>query len=236
MKLLTKLNRKYIVWSLIVMAFSAVAIYFILLVIINSQLDERLTENLQTVEKQLKQAPDVFFVEPVVKVQRIEKISESVAFSDTLIYNENENEYEDYRQISAVKNIGGNYYKIILRKSKIESEDFLLTLAMVTFTGIILLWLILFVINRRITKSLWEPFFANLKIIEQFSVTTQKPLKLKNSGILEFDKLNSVITSLTQQIINDFQNQKQFSEDVSHELQTPIAIICYATGKCVGRS
>ena len=124
MKLFTKLNRKYIVWSLIVMAFSAATIYFVLSLIITQQLDERLTENLQTVEKQLNQAPGLFFFEPVVKVQRIEKMPETVGFSDTLIYNENENEYEEYRQINAIKNIGGDYYKIVLRKSKIESEDF----------------------------------------------------------------------------------------------------------------
>ena len=159
------------------------------------------------------------------KFKKLKKNLSLVIFSDTLIYNEGEKEYEEYRQINAVKNIGGDYYKIILRRSKIESEDFLLTLALVTITGIILLWLILFVINRRIAKSLWEPFFSNLKIIEQFSITTQKPLKLKNSGILEFDQLNDVVTNLTQHIINDFQNQKQFSEDVSHELQTPLAII-----------
>ena len=207
------------------MAFSAVAIYFILSVIITSQLDERLTENLQTVEKQLKQTPGVSFIEPVVKVHRIEKMPETVGFSDTLIYNENENEYEEYRQINAIKNIGGDYYKIVLRKSKIESEDFLLTLALVTISAMILLWLILLAVNRQVAKSLWQPFFTNLKTIEQFSIITQKPLQLKNSGILEFDQLNAVVTSLTRQIISDFQNQKQFSEDVSHELQTPLSII-----------
>ncbi len=207
------------------MAFSGIAIYFTLSVIINRQSDERLLENLKTVEKQLIQAPGTTFFEPVAKVQKTGITKESVIFSDTLIYNDDEKEYEEYRQINAVKNIGGDYYHIVLRKSKIESEDFLLTLALVTILGTILLWLILFVINRRIAKSLWEPFFSNLKIIEQFSATAQEPLKLKSSGILEFDQLNDAITSLTQHIINDFQNQKQFSEDVSHELQTPLAII-----------
>ena len=89
----------------------------------------------------------------------------------------------------------------------------------------LLLWLILLVVNRRVAKSVWQPFFSNLKIIEQFSVTAQKPVQLNNSGISEFDQLNAVVTSLTRQIITDFQNQKQFSEDVSHELQTPLAII-----------
>lgn len=225
MNLLAKLNRKYIIWSLIVMAFSGVAMYFTLSVIINRQLDERLKQNLQNVEFQLDRSPESVFIEPVAEVQKIKTATETVLFSDTLIYNEGEKEYENYRQISAIKSIKGNYYRILLRISKIESEDFLLTLALVTISAIILLWVILLVVNRQIAKSLWQPFFTNLKTIEQFSIITQKPLKLKNSGILEFDQLNAVVTSLSQQIISDFRNQKQFTEDVSHELQTPLAII-----------
>ncbi len=188
-------------------------------------MDERLTENLQTVEKQLRQSPGAAFFDPVAKIQNTDIKTETVVFSDTLIYNQEEKEYEEYRQISAVKNIEGNFYRIVLRKSKIESEDFLVTLVLVTILGMLLLWLILLVVNRRVAKSVWQPFFTNLKIIEQFSVTAQKPVQLNNSGISEFDQLNDVVTELTRHIITDFQNQKQFSEDVSHELQTPLAII-----------
>ncbi|HKI90078.1 MAG TPA: HAMP domain-containing sensor histidine kinase [Draconibacterium sp.] len=225
MKLLRKLNTQYIVWSFFAMAFSGVVIYFVLSVIINNQMDERLTENLQTVEKQLLKSPGTSVFEPVAKIQKTSVAPEKVVFSDTLIYNEGEKEYEEYRQISAIKNIRENYYQIVLRKSKIESEDFLVTLALVTILGIFLLWLILLMVNRRVAKLVWQPFFSNLKKIEQFSITAQQPVQLNNTGISEFDQLNDVVTGLTRQIISDFQNQKQFSEDVSHELQTPLAII-----------
>ncbi len=225
MKLLAKINNRYIVWSLAVMVFSGIIIYFVLSVIINEQMDERLSENLQTVEKQLRKSSETAFFEPVAKVQKTGVAPETVVFSDTLIYNQGENEFEEYRQISAVRNINGNFYRLVLRRSKIESEDFLVTLVLVTILGMLLLWLILLVVNRRVAKSVWQPFFSNLKIIERFSVSAHKPVQLNNSGISEFDQLNNVVTGLTRQIITDFQNQKQFSEDVSHELQTPLAII-----------
>jgi len=71
----------------------------------------------------------------------------------------------------------------------------------------------------------WGPFFSNLQKIEKFSMTDLEPVKLDKTGITEFDQLEHVVTGLTQKIIADFQNQKQFSEDISHELQTPLAII-----------
>jgi signal transduction histidine kinase len=225
MKLLKKLNIQYIIWSFVAMAVTGVAIYIALSLIINNQMDERLRDNLQTVENQLTQSPETTFFEPTTHVQKTEKAPETVTFSDTLLYNEREQEYEACRQISAVKTIGGQTYRIVIHQSKIESEDMLATLALAALLGIILLWLILLVVTRHVAKSLWQPFFANLKIIEQFSVNTQKPVQLGNTGISEFDQLNEVVSGLTRQIITDFQNQKQFSEDVSHELQTPLAII-----------
>ncbi|WP_321345378.1 HAMP domain-containing sensor histidine kinase [uncultured Draconibacterium sp.] len=225
MKLLSKLTKQYIGWSLLVMVFSGIFIYFILSIIINHQMDERLAENLQSVEKQLAQFPETTFFDPVAHVEKTETTSEKTVFSDTLIFNEGEQEYEDYRQISAVKNIGGQYYHIILRKSQIESEDFMATLAIVTLLAMLLLWLILILFTRKLAKSLWQPFFSNLEQLKRFSVTEQKMLQLDDTGIFEFDQLNVVVKDLTNQILTEFKNQKQFSEDVSHELQTPLAII-----------
>jgi len=225
MKLLNKLTNRFIAWSLLVMVLTGTLIYFILSVVINRQMDERLAENLSSVEQQLARAPETVFFDPVAHVEKTHAAGEKISFSDTLIYNESEQEYEDYRQISAVKNIDGEFYRIVLRKSKIESEDFLVTLAIVTIFGMIMLWLILLLITRKLAKSLWQPFFTNLEQIKSFSVTTQKALDFKSTGIFEFDELNEATNKLTRQIISDFQNQKQFSEDVSHELQTPLAII-----------
>ena len=49
-------------------------------------MDERLTENLQTVEKQLRQSPGTAFFDPVAKIQKTGNATETVVFSDTLIY------------------------------------------------------------------------------------------------------------------------------------------------------
>lgn len=188
-------------------------------------MDEQLANNLQFVEKGLEKTTEQETFEPLTEITKIDKAPEKTFFSDTLIFNNQENENEEYRQITSVKNIAGNYYRITVRKSKIESEDLLETLALVTVLSMLLLTVTLIIVNRRIAKSVWQPFYNNLKSIEQFSVNDKKPVLLHSTGITEFEQLNSAITNLTGQIVSDFQNQKQFSEDISHELQTPLAII-----------
>jgi hypothetical protein len=207
------------------MLFSGIAIYFILSLVINQQMDEQLAGNVQSIQNQLAEYPQTDFFDPLAEIEKIGNNTETTFLSDTLIFNEKENELEEYRQIISIKKIGETYYKITVRKSKIESEDLLATLVLVTVLAMLILTFTLILVNRKVAQSVWLPFYTNLKIVGQFSINQKKPVNLEPSGITEFDKLNTVLTKLTKQIISDFQNQKQFSEDVSHELQTPLAII-----------
>jgi signal transduction histidine kinase len=91
---------------------------------------------------------------------------------------------------------------------------------------LVLLVIGLFLINRRVTQGLWKPFFQNLRKLRQYDLTQQGSVRLEdNSGIKEFDALTDVVSSLMEQVKNDFQTLKEFNENISHEIQTPLAII-----------
>ena len=47
----------------------------------------------------------------------------------------------------------------------------------------------------------------------------------ETSDVNEFKELNNVVSSLITQIELDFQNLKEFNENVSHEMQTPLAVM-----------
>lgn len=225
MKLLTKLNIRYISYSLSVMVVSGILIYVFISKVVNKQLDEKLADISVRIEEKISNGGKVDWLLPFVEVSEIRNSSESSAFSDTIIMNRTENEQEVYRQITVVKKINEIQYKIEVRESKIESEDLIETLVEITLLAILFLTGSLIVVNRRISRSIWSPFYENLKKIEDFKLTEYSPLNLQQTGITEFDTLNGTVTRLTGQIISDFQSLKQFSEDASHEMQTPLAII-----------
>ncbi len=225
MKLLTKLNTRYISYSLSVMVVSGILIYLVISGIVNKQIDEKLADISTRISQKISEGGKVDWLQPFAEVTETKTFRESSAFTDTLILNRAENEQEAYRQLTVVKKINETQYKIVVRESKIESEDLIESLAGITLLAIFFLTGSLIVVNRRIARSIWSPFYKNLKAIEGFSLHGHSPILLDQTGITEFDALNDVVSKLTGQIIADFQNLKQFSEDASHEIQTPLSIL-----------
>ena len=93
------------------------------------------------------------------------------------------------------------------------------------FVFILLLASIVF-INRRTSGLLWKPFYATMKEVNDYDIVNNQSLVLTTrTGIQEFDQLNRVITTMICNVTLAYSNQKQFVENASHELQTPLAII-----------
>jgi signal transduction histidine kinase len=126
-------------------------------------------------------------------------------------------------EVSAIVN--GRNYQIKVWKSTIEYDE-LMEVVFVVFTVLlVLLLLVTAYINSKVSKLIWEPFRNTLNYIKDFSVHTANYKKLEPSEIAEFSELNSSINQMTSKMSADYKNQKKFTENASHEFQTPLAII-----------
>jgi signal transduction histidine kinase len=81
------------------------------------------------------------------------------------------------------------------------------------------------IIINRINFKIWNPFYKNLDRLKSFSASDKDELQLTKSEIDEFRDLNNSLAELTNRIRNDYRHLKEFSENASHELQTPLSII-----------
>lgn len=77
---------------------------------------------------------------------------------------------------------------------------------------------------RLISKRLWRPFDRTLQIMETFRLENGVIPALPDSGIEEFSRLNDVLNKLMTDSLNSYRAQKEFTENASHELQTPLAV------------
>ena len=80
------------------------------------------------------------------------------------------------------------------------------------------------VMLKVISKQIWAPFDDTLKRLEHFSLEQETLPQFSKSNIKEFDRLNSVLSKLIENNLRSYKMQKEFTENASHELQTPLAV------------
>jgi signal transduction histidine kinase len=230
MKLLTKASRYYILYTIPVILFSAIFIYFFLLNEIGESNDAILSTRVKVIENYIAKgnsnALNVFEVNNEVYIKEIEKgriIQQTI--KDTLMYSDIEKEYISNKIMEVSAIVNGQNYQIKVWKSTIEYDELMEVVSVVFTLLLLLLFLVTVYINSKVSKLIWEPFKDTLDYIKDFSVHTADYKKLEPNEIAEFSELNSSINHMTSKMSSDYKNQKKFAENASHEFQTPLAII-----------
>jgi len=225
MKFLTKINRNYLLLFsaiLIVLSFSG---YFILKTIILKNTKENLISQEALIEKQIAETNRIPELKPLIEVVQVSgQPVGHLEFKDVRIFNRNENEPEDFTEYSNIIKVNDSYYLIKIREASIESEDLAISIAVTIFILLLGAFIISYIITRRLNKTIWSIFESNLKEIENFDLREHKELQLRSSNIEEFDRLNIVINNLMAKLKKDFLSLKEFTENASHEIQSPLAI------------
>lgn len=65
----------------------------------------------------------------------------------------------------------------------------------------------------------------NIGPTQNFNLNQQANIEFEDTDIKEFDELNLSLSKLIDQNISVYRTQKEFTENASHELQTPLAIL-----------
>ena len=203
---------------------STVALYFYVKNLLQSEVEEELFSTKARVETALSKKATPFFLHPVVQVDNVESLGIEI-LKDTIIYDPSQKEMEEFRELSSFKEINGKKYKITVRNLIVETDDILIAIVLSYITIILLVFIFLFYFNKARNQKLWLPFFENLEAMKKFSISSDTPILLVDSEILEFSELKDEVAILTDKVRSDYKNLKQYTEDVSHELQTPLAIM-----------
>jgi len=143
---------------------------------------------------------------------------------DTLMYMQFEEDLEPVRLLTTAFKIDDKYYELKVISSMVEEDDLIEDL----FYSLIWLYVALLasilIVNNFLLKKVWQPFYNLLNKLQTFRLGKDHSIEPVKTNVKEFKVLNDSVISLVNHTLETYNSQKQFIENASHELQTPIAI------------
>lgn len=230
MKLLLRTTLYYIIISFAVFSIGSIIIYNIFLNEIRKETDLYLIERFHTVLNILRSDNVPSTLEGFkLNIDTLNYTPESVGrssfvFSDTMVMHMYLKRMENNRKLIGVANVDGRYLKLTLFDVIVESDDIMDGVFNGLWRLFLFLGVVMVVSSFLISRNIFKPFNRTLEKIRSFNIKDLKPLSLKRSKISEFDQLNTFIGQMTEKVSRDYKILKEFSENASHEIQTPIAI------------
>lgn len=232
MKLLTKTSLIYLLGTSLVFLAGGLVFYHNL----RSIMDEETTEKL-LVQKYLFEAyiqkhdtlPGASY--DADETDFVREVSSPVQehFSDTTYFSHEEGETLPYRTLLFPVKLKEKNYAVKISKPLFESDDLVETILFSFSIVAAVLLVVILLLNRLVSKKLWKPFFNTVYQLNNYEISRHEPLQPESTSTSEFRELNEALEKMTAKIADDYQSLKSFTENASHELQTPLSVILNST-------
>ena len=237
--LLSKTTKPFIIYVLIILVISIPAYYLVVDAIWKHELDEhndivaRKTasqiNSLKLSEEKLIETIQLWNdVQPSTNIRKLEK-NDNLKDSIFIVEKPHDflhfEEIDRFRCLSKVIYLNKKPYRFNIETNIEETQE---TIFFISITTVFLFVLIvggLLFLNRRLSKSVWKPFRETLDQLKTFSLNNQTKIEFSKTDVSEFDELNQSLTKLIEHNVSVYKTQKEFTENASHELQTPLAIL-----------
>ena len=229
MKLLTKYNRINLLVTISVLLISSVCFYIMIRHVLINQLDEDLKveeqEIIDFVKINNKLPNPSNYEDQQIEFKEIKAAVAEKKFSSLMLFSKEDHADIPIRQYQFNIAVAGKNYTALIRKSLEETEGLIKMIALITLGIVVLLLLILFLINRFLLSRLWKPFNNTLTQLKQFNLSAKNNMQPEHTTTTEFIELNKTVLVMTERVKQDYEALKNFTDNASHEMQTPLAII-----------
>ncbi len=237
MKLMNITSKYFFILIFTLLILWCAVFYFSLQWTIYSDVDEYLIFRRHAILNSFKANPDLIHGDSVyqsdfrvnelteVEYHKFSKKHASGKFRNTKVYDEIEGDDEPFRKMESVFSSKNKYYKLDIIASLLNEEELLVTILVDILIFSLIFLGLGFLLNRFFLRKLWNPFYETIRRIKLYKLDKDNRVELLPTDISEFNELNSSIQALIKNNLIVYLNQKQFIENASHELQTPLGVI-----------
>ncbi|MBK7874041.1 MAG: HAMP domain-containing histidine kinase [Saprospiraceae bacterium] len=228
MNLIVKTTLFYLVVALLVFSIGGVVTYHMVKKEVQKETDYDLRYNFKQIVKAIEAgAPIELLIDDRVNIIPVVNILPQDTlrvYADTLASHPYLDREERQRMLTSTEEINGKFYRITAMDVFIESDDIYEGVVNVMLWLFLFLGATLFILSFLITRRLFQPFQRTLEKIRTFNLKKEASLQLPKSSTREFNMLNTFLSQMTTKARRDYVSVKEFSENASHEMQTPLAI------------
>jgi signal transduction histidine kinase len=208
-----------------------IILYYSIKRVIYRQIDESLITEKTIIQDQVEQSDTIPDFEATfghqIEVKLFNYYIRKLQYiKDTDIYDSRTDSFSPFRYLYFSGNtIQKKGYTITIIQTLSEEEELLKDVSLYRFFLLFSLLVISILFNYLVAKRLWKPFYVSVNNASRYDIQSDKPLELPVTDIEEFIQLNEVFENMTNKMRDDYLNLKEFSENASHEIQTPLAVI-----------
>lgn len=143
-----------------------------------------------------------------------------------MYYMEYDDKDQPYRVLEAdfIDQFKG-HQRLVIRTSTVEEDELIYDLTTALIVLYILLVISIVAVNGYLLNNAMRPFYLILDKLKKYQFGIPFSQEKQNYKITEFEELNVEINEMIERNELVFYQQKQFIENASHELQTPLAIV-----------
>lgn len=195
------------------------------------EIDELLTSELVQVQTYLRQHPIAPGQspgwDPNIRIEPLASGSPTpVTFDDSIWTDPRENEPLPVRQLRTTYAVGGRYYRLTLQQSYLEFNEIADNLAVGIIVFFLVVVLLLLLTELLVSRRIWQPFYSIIQRLQHYRVDGLAP-DFPASNVYEFSLLSQTLDGMSQRTRHQFAQQKQFTDNASHEMQTPLSVVSF---------
>jgi len=230
MKLLQKTIRSYFIYSVFILLVAIPIFYFVIQNIVTEDVDEELLYNKEMLKPKISDAlknntiSDLKFLDHDITISISPSTKEFDSLWTVIIYDSLSREMVPHRVLTSHFSVNNQLCMLEIKMSMVDRDELIESIVEVQIILLLLLLAGLFIINRNLSRRIWKPFYTSLYKLRRYKVEAHEPLTLEKSSIDEFDDLNTSLEELAERTHKSYISQKEFTENASHEMQTPLAI------------
>jgi signal transduction histidine kinase len=233
MRLLTKTSLYYLLLSIPTLILAGFISYSVIIKEVKDSNNELLLNRKNLIEKLIIDnntvAISLIISSSEAKIKKTRNFKyengEKTFFSDTLIFDKSEKEFAVNRMISSIVELRGANYEVKIWRSTLEFDELVEGILYLLIIVLFSLFCISMLLHFWISKRLWKPFYSTLANLKTFRASDNEVPIFEKTTVKEFTVLNKSLSGMMDKMITDYNTQKKFTENASHEIQTPLAVI-----------